>query len=442
MLKKIGDKTVFFTFLTNLAINGCLVVTGILTARILQPVGRGELATIVLWSPILATLGLLGCNWALAREVAANNDREAILARTAMVLGLPLAAIFMVLGYFLIPHVLPSDKQHLVSLTRLYLWFIPIFILNQNFIALDHGLLRWTRFNLIRVSWYIPYLILIVGIWMFHSIQVEFFVLANLVSALFVTLLQIYLHRHEVMRGNTSLRECHQILRQGFPFFLGTVAGVLALRIDMILAVSLLPMAGVGFYAVAFTFASAHGSLGSALGVTSFAALANESDPKRQGEYLTGMFRQAALLYLGASCGIAFLAPLVIVPLFGLGFEPAIKPAVILVMATSLTALGNILYEGFRGIGNIYPGIGAQILASGVLALSAWLLVPSFGLMGMAGAAILGSLVFLIVMVVAVARAFGLQAIHFWAFRRGEMKILYQRFANLLQPLYRNILRK
>jgi O-antigen/teichoic acid export membrane protein len=93
-MKKVNVQAVWQTFLTNLAIQGCNVITGVLTARILQPEGRGELAAIILWPSILAGLGILGTNWALTREVAAHPEKEADLARTAVVLGLLQAALF------------------------------------------------------------------------------------------------------------------------------------------------------------------------------------------------------------------------------------------------------------------------------------------------------------------------------------------------------------
>jgi hypothetical protein len=64
----IFSKANFGTFSTSLAIQACGAGTGILTARLLGPVARGELATVILWPVILSNLGLMGCNWALARE--------------------------------------------------------------------------------------------------------------------------------------------------------------------------------------------------------------------------------------------------------------------------------------------------------------------------------------------------------------------------------------
>jgi O-antigen/teichoic acid export membrane protein len=138
-MKKVSSQDVWQTFLTNLTIQVCNLITGVLSARILPPEERGELAAIILWPSILGGLGILGTNWALIREAAAHPEKEADLARAAVVLGVVQAALFMVLGYFLVPHLLPADKQHLVNLTDMYLIFLPLNFVGLNLLALDHG---------------------------------------------------------------------------------------------------------------------------------------------------------------------------------------------------------------------------------------------------------------------------------------------------------------
>ena len=102
------------TFFTSLAIQGCGVITGVVTARLLGPAGRGELATIMLWPMIMSNLGLMGCNWALAREVAKDPDREADGVCGAVAVGLAAATVYFILGYLLIPYVLPRDRSYLL----------------------------------------------------------------------------------------------------------------------------------------------------------------------------------------------------------------------------------------------------------------------------------------------------------------------------------------
>src|ERR1019366_10537717 len=109
------------TFFTSLAIQGCGLITGVVTARLLGPAGRGELATVILWPTIMSNLGLMGCNWALAREVAKDPHREADGVCCAMTIGIAVAILYFILGYLLLPYVLPRDRGYLLPLTRICL---------------------------------------------------------------------------------------------------------------------------------------------------------------------------------------------------------------------------------------------------------------------------------------------------------------------------------
>jgi O-antigen/teichoic acid export membrane protein len=424
---------VWQTFLTSLGIQVCNVATGVITARLLQPEGRGELAAIMLWPTILAGLGILGTNWALTRANASRPEKEADWARIAVFLGLGQAAVFMVVGYFLVPILLPADKQHLTALTRLFLFFLPLNFVALNLLALDHGRRRWGSYNLVRLSVVLPYIIFLLVFWLAGITQVFWFVVALLGSNLFAAALRLALQWQTFRRGRFNRQDALLILKAGLPFFLAAVSGVAVLQVDKTLVVSLLSSEMVGCYAAAVSFATAHSSLGHAFGVTSFAALANEANPVRQGEYLAQVFRQATLLYLGAGAAVALLSPVAIVPLFGPDFAPAIKPAAILAGATSFLALGQILNEGLRGRGTTWPGIVAQVLGVGAVAGCAWLLVPTSGLTGLAWAATAGALVQTLVLLAAVFVLLPIKPAYLWGLRRQELKLLCGRLQTLLQ---------
>jgi O-antigen/teichoic acid export membrane protein len=440
-LKRVSSQAVWQTFLTNLTIQVCNVITGVLTARILLPEGRGELTAIILWPSILGSLGILGTNWALTREAAAHPEKEADLARAAVVLGAVQAALFMFLGYFMVPHLLPADKQHLINLAHMYLIFLPLNFVCLNLLALDHGGLRWKRYNLLRLSVVLPYLLCILGFWLARVTQVAWFIMALLLSNLITVAFCLHVQRAQIRQGVVRLVEALHILKRGVPFFLAAVSGIAALQVDKALGVNLLSSEALGCYAAAFTFASAHGALGGALGVTSFAALANEPDPYAQGQYLARVFRQASLLYVGAGSAVALLAPLGIVPLFGPDFAPAVVPAAILALATSCNALGQVLNEGLRGRGNTFPGIAGQLLGGGVVALAAWVWVSSSGLEGLAWAAVCGALVQLLVLLAAAMILLPLKPAHLWGLRWEEVKTLSGRLLSLL-PVHGGLLKE
>jgi O-antigen/teichoic acid export membrane protein len=404
------------TFLTSLAIQACGVITGVLTARILGPHARGELATVMLWPIILSNLGLMGCNWSLARAVTNNLEQESNRVCSAVALGLASSLVFFVFGYFLIPLVLPADRANLVPLARLCLFLIPLDIFNQTLLAIEHGRMRWRRFNLVRGSYFIFYLAMICLIWSRRMHQLRWFVWAFLASQLFAVFLRLWVQRKSFENGRPSRTECGRLLRSGMPYWGATAGNLLALQIDTVLVVSLLSAPAAGIYVVASAFGNAQSSLGEALGITSFAALSNEKNIVSQRNILTETFRQSTLLSAGLALVVTFLIPIFVKPLFGSEFSQAVRPAVILALAASLTASSNILNQGLRGAGRPSAGLTSQLMGTGVLILAAaWLLKP-FGLIGIAGAVALSACTQIIVLVVFAANWLGISPIDLWPF--------------------------
>ncbi len=421
----------FGTFFTSLAIQGCGLITGITTARLLGPTARGELATVMLWPVIFSNLGLMGCNWALAREVANDPEHESDRLCSAVAVGLAAASLYFLLGYFLIPFLLPSDRGNLLSLARLSLLLIPMDILNQVLLAVDQGRMRWWRFNFVRVSFFISYLILICTIWTAGMAEVRWFVWAFLASQLFTALLRLWIQKSCFARGKLHLADCRRLLRSGLPYFWATAGNLLTLQIDKILVIGWMSAEAVGIYVVASALGRAQSSLGEALGITSFAIVSNEKNTGSQTQFLTETFRQSTLISSGLGLGLACLIPFVVVPLFGINFSQAIGPAVVLALAASLTTSSNILNQGLRGAGRPHPGLLSQLLGTGVLALAAGLFLKRFGLMGMAWAVALGACTQVIVLVAAASNWLRISPLRFWPYGVRDIRILCRQVAAL-----------
>ncbi|MFQ5695199.1 MAG: hypothetical protein ACE5HB_04345, partial [Terriglobia bacterium] len=117
-------------YLTTLAANASILllgaVSGILAARLLGPVGRGELVVVTLWPMALATLGALGMNHALAFFTAREPHRRPALLTTGLVLATLQSALLMAVGYLLLPGLLAAQRPLVVELARLFLLYIPL----------------------------------------------------------------------------------------------------------------------------------------------------------------------------------------------------------------------------------------------------------------------------------------------------------------------------
>lgn len=414
------------TFFTSLAIQGCGLITGVVTARLLGPSGRGELATVLLWPTILSNLGLMGCNWALAREVARDPESEPDGVCSAVTVGIATALLYSILGYLLVPLVLPQDRSYLFSLARLCLLLIPLDIFNQIILAIDHGRMRWRRYNFVRVSFFLFYLIFVCFLWATRKAQVRWFVWIFLASQVLAVLLRCGIQRKSFVTGTLRFADCFRLLHSGLPYFWATASSLLTLQLDKILVVGLMSTHAAGIYAVALTFANAQSSLGDALGITSFATLSNERSLDNQRRILTETFRQSAVISSGLGVLLACLIPFLVGPLFGIEFSEAIRPAVILAIAAALTTSSGILDEGLRGAGRPYAGLASQLSGTGVLAVAAALLLERFGLIGMAWAVVLSACTQVAVLVAAAANWLRISPICFWPFGAKDIKIVCQ----------------
>ncbi|HEV2522295.1 MAG TPA: oligosaccharide flippase family protein [Candidatus Acidoferrales bacterium] len=419
----------FGTLSTSLLIQACGAATGILTARLLGPASRGELATVILWPVILSNLGLMGCNWVLAQQVARNPSRELDWAAAGFYIGLVTAFVYFLIGYVLIPILLPSDRGYLLPIARLCLWLIPLDISNQVLLAVDHGRMRWRRYNLLRLSFFLFYLALIVLIGLTRNGQLRWFIWAFLTSHLLTVLVRIWIHRRALAAGKVRSAQCRYLLREGVPYFGATISNLITLQLDTVLVVSLLSTPAAGIYAVAGTFANGQASLGDALGITSFAVVSNEADFASRGRIIAESFRQSALLSSGVGLLLVCLIPLLVKPLFGAAFDMAIWPAVILAAAASLTGSSNILNQGLRGAGRPHAGLVSQLLGTGVMALTALLFLRRFGLMGIASAVMLSSCVQVLVLIAAAARWLQISPLRFWPFGGQNVRLFWQQLA-------------
>jgi len=410
------------TYSTSLAIQFCGLITGILTARILGPTARGELATVMLWPIILTNLGLMGCNWSLAREVAADPRNESDWICAGVAVGIAAACLCLAVGYWSIPYLLPSDRRYLGSLARVCLLSIPLGIFNQTLLAIEHGRMRWRRYNAVRASFFVFYVILICLIAIYGKPQVQWFVWAYLISHALTVIVRLVIQRESFASGKIRGSECFRLLRRGLPYFWATASNLLTLQLDKIIVVSLMSAGAAGIYAVAVTFSSAQSSLGEALGITSFAFLSNAKNIDQQGKILTETFRQATLTATGLGMLLSCLVPFLIGPIFGQEFAQAARPAAILTAAAALTTPSGILIQGLRGAGHAYPGLTSQLLATGFLAVSAALLLPKFGLIGMAWAVAFSACFQIILLIVAASALLRISPLCFWPFGAKDVR--------------------
>lgn len=377
----------------NVSIQALGLISGVLTARLLGPEGRGELAAVLLWPTVLSAIGCLSIHDSMAYLVGKDPRRVGELAVTGLSLGVLLGPAVMAIGYGLVPALLGGGKEGMVPLARLYLWSIPIGFISGFLIALDQGRMRFTRYNLLRLVQPAGYVAFLLALWFLRWVEVRSVVLANLVSAGVAALAVIMGAVPLLRRGEGPKLEAAQgLLQHGWRFHLLAMASILSGQLDQMFVVWFLDERVIGLYAVALTVAQAHLTLGNSFAQVGMPAIARCSNGKAGRQLLAQQFRYATLVSCLSALALAALVPVLIPFLFGRAFEGSVTISWILILAATARNLSLTLGLGLRGLGHPYAATAGTVIGMLVMVVLAPWMAPLFETPGVAFSVLVASI--------------------------------------------------
>jgi O-antigen/teichoic acid export membrane protein len=403
-----------FTFLTNALILAFGTFTGILTARLLHPEGRGALAAVLFWPEILAGVGICGLNEALVYRMGQGKE-SADGIRTAVVSALGLAAVTIAAGLLLMPYLLGQARAMWINAASGYLvFFIPLNFLSLTLLAVDQAQLRFHRYNLLKLSVPMVYVIGFVGLWVFHAVSVETVLWANLIGNAIGAGIRIGISRHQ-LAGKFSFNEAKSLTFTGLSFHATLLVVLLSSRIDRILVLALWDNATVGLYIAAFTYsASALSIITNTVHTIVFPRIANSRDDAQGCTLLSRALRISMLVITLGTIPMIALAPWLVPGLFGVDFKAAIVPSVLLLAAYIPLAMRQIIVRSVRGFGEARLGVAVEGLSVVLFLTAVYPLGRHFGLLGVAGALLVANTICLLCSVAYLQRTFDIGFRDWW----------------------------
>jgi O-antigen/teichoic acid export membrane protein len=351
------------TFITNASCLAIGVVTGVISARLLLPQGRGELATVLYWGSFIGAVGAWSLPDAVASRTAAGIGEERSVSA-----GLSIGAVFSVLSVVaslvLLPSLLSGPKASLRPLAAPFLIvFLPTYILTMILLGAEQGALRLGRYNVNRLLSAGLVLIGYVGIAAAKAFTVPNAVYVALASTLIpaTTLLGTSRLLISVLPTRDDMKD---IAHRASGFQLSALVGILAGQLDRLAVLHYCDMANVGLYAVAFTYASS----GLNVVTTTFATVAlpelgRAAAAGTEREYLQGRLAAAAMILYFTSGALSLIGRPLIPALFGKGFSAAWIVSSLLAFAYIPLALRQIIIRALRGIGLWRMGMVCEALA-------------------------------------------------------------------------------
>lgn len=359
-------------------------LSGVVIARMVGPTVRGEYAAVSSWFGILLALGEVGQSAAVCFYVARDPGQARAYIATSRTMMIATGVPAMVGGMVLAP-VLAHGIPGLTDAYRIaFGGSVIAFIGNSYTYSLQARHIK--RWNLVRISQPVAYLIVICVLWPAGALTLDTAVGAVLLS-MAVQLCSAYYCclRSGLAPGRNRRDLVAPLTRYGVTQFASLTPTAVNYFLDQLVLSQLVSPADLGRYAIAASVTLVPVPLVSAIGNVAFPRLA-----ARRANAVTS--RRMPLMAVGVSAAVAagILLPIAAVAywlipaVFGPGYRSAVPLLWILTPGGIFLACGQVTGDLLRGLNR--PGLVAAaqgVAAIGTLTLLI-VLLPSMGVVAAA----------------------------------------------------------
>jgi len=379
-----GSRAVAHSILSKIVILGLQAGTGILTARTLQPAGRGELAAMILWPLFMASVTTLGVPSSLIYYLRHRPEERERLAANGFMMALILGAVAAVLATFALPWWLHQYSPSIIHAAQWFLVTVPICSITLAGRAILEASDDFSTSNAVQTLTPFATLVGLVAFWAMHALT-PFTAACAYIAASIPTflLMQRRVQRIGLMRWSFDLAVVKLMLSYGVRSYGIDLLGTLALQVDQVLVVSLLSPRAMGSYVVVLSLSRMLNLFQNSVVMVLF--------PKAAGRLaedivaLTGRsVRVSGLITALSGVFVCLTGPTLLGILYGKEYVNAVGALRILVLEVVLSGATFVLAQAFMALGR--PGIVTMLQAIG-LALSIpmmlWL-IPHYGIYGAA----------------------------------------------------------
>ena len=368
------------------------LMISVVTARALEPEGRGEYSLLVLIITTVTTLFNFGLPGTNTYFTAQKKFTPAQLTRASIVLTVPItivsfAALFVV--YLLrFDFIFPTSK--LTPLIVASLAIIPIVFYTQFAQGIIVGENRITLNNYISLSSQGALALVMTVLYFLGALTVTQSI--ALYSASFLLALAIIIGSsspplREVRAAKLQLKEYGELLRFSGTIHVGNIAQFFNYRLDAFIVSYFLGTIGVGLYTNSKIFGESVWLLSTSMAAVLLPTLAGQHEKSKEiaVKALAATFGVSVVAAIGAF----LIGPPLIVLLLGQKFEGCVNPFLFLLPGITIFSITNVLATYITSAGK--PGHNAVIAFVSLLFTIGFdiLLIPRYGMSGAAFASVI-----------------------------------------------------
>ena len=384
------------------------IASGVMLARILLPAGRGELAAVMLWPPVIAAIGALGISEATVFFAARSQSSRGHIFAAGITLAIILSIILLPIGWLVVDQIAVNFSSEGRAAAFLYLAFIPLNQIGLIIVSLHQGSLSIARWNVLRTTVYVVYTALIPILYALGHGTVLGFSIASLIANLTVVILGLALARGgDWFDSGPKPDGMRALLGYGLKIHFANVVALLNERLDQLFISLQLPPSDLGLYVVAATAARGLGGIGDTLGTLVFPKIAHAETPELRSRLAGRYIRAALLMSLLPVVTLIALSEWLIALVFGQSFVSAAPVMQVLLLMIIPLNVKCVMVAALKGL-NHALSVGAVQSAALILSLIALaILLPIFGLMGAAVASLVTQIAAAVMMGAEVRRRLG-----------------------------------
>jgi O-antigen/teichoic acid export membrane protein len=372
----------------KLLIIGVNAATGILSARALQPAGRGELAAMILWPVFLASALTLGVPSALTFQLRTNPEKRSELLGAALLLSGLAGGLGMLVAALFMRAWMPQYSPEVIFFARIFLLNTPMSAMLLVGRAALESRGDFTTSNKLFIASPALTLVWLVILWRTHALTPVSAGFAYVPVGIPPFLWMI----HRLWRGfRPSLRSFADSAKQLFTYGIRAygidLCGTMSLYVDQALVVRMLEPSMMGTYVVALSLSRMLNAFHTSVVMVLFPRAVSRS-PQEVRELTSRAARMSTMLTALAGAGVALFGPSVLALLYGREYVGATSVLRILVLEVVLSGATLVLSQAFMALER--PGVITALQVTGLLLTLPLMLVfvPRMGIVG-AGLALL-----------------------------------------------------
>ena len=373
--------------------------TSVLIARLLGPAGKGVYAMSIFFSLFLSLVLNLGLAPASAYCLAGRRYPARLIFGNNVIISSIQSIGGIIVGFIIIlffqPRIFPSVPAS-------YLYFSLLLIPGNLFFihiqAIFLGLRDFKRYNLAEI---IRSGILLFFITIFLSVfgmDIRGALTAGILAWSLSALL-LYLQAYRAAGGisfQPGRSYLKKVFRYGIQVHLGNLLAFLNYRFDLLLINLYINSAAVGFYSIGVIIAEQLSLAAGSVGVVLFPRIAAEKNNRKMNQFTPRVVRVVFFLTIPVAIILFILARQLIILLYSRQYLPAVEPLRVLlpgIVALSASRLiANDIAARGKPVLNTYTALGTLIV--NIILNVLW--IPTYGIMGAAGASSLSYMMALI----------------------------------------------